>query len=187
MGRQLDIVFDVDLGELAPRHHVIARGIDLGYEVPVERWQRELEDQRQHELDAGGAPFEPASGFRRRILGDQDKEIVGTRITEPELHYEFVPGLEEEENEGQPFFWYWMLQVSDDVGTYYQDSNNGAIARSDGGPATHGTRDLGAPVPKSATRLSISFRPAVPWVPGEPYVRELEIDLRLRTVASVRK
>ena len=36
MDRTVDIAFDVDLGELVPGHHVIARGIDRGAVIEVE-------------------------------------------------------------------------------------------------------------------------------------------------------
>jgi hypothetical protein len=37
MGEQLDVVFDLDLGELVEGHHVVARGIMLGREAPEVR------------------------------------------------------------------------------------------------------------------------------------------------------
>lgn len=49
------------------------------------------------------------------------------RLIEPELHYEFVPGLAE-----RGFGWHWMLDLTDDAGTEYSDSNGGAL------PALHG-------------------------------------------------
>jgi hypothetical protein len=95
-------------------------------------------------------------------------------------------GLATTRREGGPFYWYWMLQVSDDIGTPYADSNNGTRCPSTGGPATHATRDLGARVPDEATRLMIAIRPASGWLPPAPWVRELKIDLRLQTVISAK-
>jgi hypothetical protein len=95
-------------------------------------------------------------------------------------------GLATTRREGGPFYWYWMLQVSDDIGTPYADSNNGTRGPSTGGPATHATRDLGARVPDEATRLMIAIRPASGWLPPAPWVRELKIDLRLQTVISAK-
>ena len=181
-GRKLDIAFDVDLGELVRGHHVVARDIELGREVEVQRWQNE-QDKR---FTSGLALEAPESddgqwyGIGRRTLTESDLEIVGTRLSEPELHYEFVPGLQEMKDD--PFYWYWMLAVSDDVGTTYQDSNNGARGPSTGGPATYATRDLGGHVPDSATQLLMRFTPANRWDPPEPWVRDLTIDLRLRAI-----
>jgi hypothetical protein len=129
MNEHLDVVFDVDLGELVRGHHVVARGIML-------------ED----------------------------------RLTEPELHYEFVPALA-----GQGGFdWYWMLEVTDDAGTEYSDNNGGAFDGRGAGAASHGTRDLGGQIPPQARRLTIRFEPAEGWTPPEPWRRMIEIDLRER-------
>ncbi len=174
-GIQLDIVFDVDLGELVRGHHVIARGIDRGHEVPVPRWIQERNERWEQGLDQIVDPAAPSHGFSRR--SNRDMEIVGTRVTEPELHYEFAPGLEAHETAEDPFFWYWMLDVSDDVGTSYQDSNGGTRGPSLGGPATPATRDLGGVIPGSAVRLFLRFTPPSGWDPPEPWRRELSIDL----------
>jgi hypothetical protein len=45
------------------------------------------------------------------------------RLTEPELHYEFVLGLSGEHHLG----WCWMRYISDDAGTEDGDSNGGAF------------------------------------------------------------
>jgi hypothetical protein len=174
-GIRLDIVFDVDLGELVRGHHVIVRGIDRGHEVPVPRWIQERTERLGQGVDQIVDEAAPSHGFSRR--SDRDMEIVGTRLTEAELHYEFVPGLEAHETVEDPFFWYWMLDVSDDVGTFYQDSNGGTRGPSLGGPATHATRDLGGVIPESAVRLLLRFIPPSGWDPPEPWRRELSVDL----------
>jgi hypothetical protein len=134
MGRRLDIVFDVDLGELIEGHHVVARGITLS-----------------------GA----------------------------ELHYEFVPGLDDAgRNELGGFGWYWMLSATDDVGTEYSDNNGGAFDGHSGGAATHGTRDIGGQIPPHARRLTIRFQPAEDWTPAEPWRRQIRVDLQLKRLAD---
>jgi hypothetical protein len=151
-----------------------------GHEVPITRWQQEQNQRFESELerlpDAEGSP----GGFQSFVtrLTPRDQEIVDTVLSEAQLHYEFVPGLEAHEQEDHDhFFWYWMLQVSDDVGTVYRDDNGGTLARSEGGSATHGTRDLGGRIPDSASRLTISFEPPRSWVPVTPIHSKLEIDL----------
>ncbi|MGA5765196.1 hypothetical protein [Nonomuraea bangladeshensis] len=126
--RRLDIVFDIDLGELVEGHHVVARGLELA--------------------DAAAA-----------------------------LHYEFVPGIRqhEEDTKGR-FFWFWMMFAEDDLGTSYDDHNSGAFD-PDGEAAAHGTRNLGGPVPRSARRLRLSFTPPEMWTPVGPWCRELDIAL----------
>ncbi|MEO3792746.1 hypothetical protein ABGB14_21240 [Nonomuraea sp. B10E15] len=125
---RLDIVFDVDLGELVEGHHVVARGLEL--------------------TDAGGV-----------------------------LHYEFVPGLRQQEEETKgPFFWYWMLSTEDDLGTPYNDYNNGAFD-PDGEAAAHGTRHLGGPVPSTACLLHLNFTPAEGWTPPRSWCRQLDSSL----------
>jgi hypothetical protein len=94
-----------------------------------------------------------------------------------ELHYEFVPGLSAAEQDG--FGWYWMVYASDDVGTRYADSNGGGFDTR-GGIATHGTRDIGAIVPRDATQLRIRFEPPAEWHPPEPWCRQLDIALPAR-------
>ncbi len=134
MHAQLDIVFDVDLGELVRGHHVVARGITFG------------------------------------------------RATEPELHYEFVPGMDLGEGQ-RAFDWYWMMYASDDVGTGYADFNGGAFDPEGDGAASHGTRDIGGEIPPEASRLTLRFEPPEDWVPPEPWRREIVIDLRDRRLA----
>ncbi|MEU5868890.1 hypothetical protein ABZ815_47525 [Nonomuraea sp. NPDC047529] len=93
------------------------------------------------------------------------------------LHYEFVPGLREDETDSKgPFFWYWMLSTEDDLGTDYSGDNNGAYD-SKGGRAAHGSRHLGGVVPPSARRLRVTFRPAEGWTPPGPWCRELDVTL----------
>jgi len=103
--------------------------------------------------------------------------VVDGPEREPQLHYEFVPGLEDHEKDADRFFWYWMLAVSDDVGTRYRDDNSGVLAPSVGGAATHGTRDLGPPIPATASRLVIRFQPASRFEPPGHYRSELVFDL----------
>ena len=181
-GRELDIVFDVDLGELIQGHHVIARGIDLGHDIPITRWQRDFRQraEQESELILDQEENNPPGGFQSFVRinpSPEDRDIVEIVRSEPELHYEFGPGLEADESATDHFLWYWMLTTSDDVGTEYQDHNNGTLAPHEGGTATHGTRDLGGPIPDSATRLKISFEPSSGWAPARPIRQELVIDL----------
>jgi hypothetical protein len=99
-----------------------------------------------------------------------------SRLAEPELHYEFVPGLAGDDG----FDWYWMLSVTDDVGTEYSDNNGGAFDGRSGGVASHGTRDLGGQIPPHALRLTIRFAPPHGWTPPEPWRHTIDIDLRER-------
>jgi hypothetical protein len=85
-----------------------------------------------------------------------------------------VPGLAEEPG----FDWYWMLDMTHDVGTEY--SNGGTFDGRSGGAASHGTRDLGGQIPPQAQRLTIRFRPAQGWIPPGRWRRTIDIDLRER-------
>jgi hypothetical protein len=183
--RELDIVFDVDLGELVKGHHVIVRGIDLGHDIPITRWQRESRKraERESELILDQEENNPSGGFQSFVRinpSPDDREAVEVVRSEPELHYEFIPGLEADESVTDHFFGYWMLTTSDDVGTEYQDHNNGTLAPHEGGTPTHGTRDLGGPIPDSATRPRIYFEPPSGWAPTSPIHQELVIDLVTR-------
>ncbi|GAA4956590.1 hypothetical protein HD597_001734 [Nonomuraea thailandensis] len=134
--RRLDLVFDIDLGDLVEGHRVVARGMEM--------------------LDSGGV-----------------------------LHYEFVPGVRPYETEVKgPFFWYWMLSTEDDQDTPYRDDNMGAFDPG-GEAAAHGTRQLGGPVPGSASWLRVSFRPAEGWTPTRSWCRQLEIALPDGVVTGV--
>lgn len=179
MGRSLDISFDIDLGELVRGHHVLLRGIELGRPMNVRRWQQEFEAERERNRpDEDGQMFTSTT----RWLSSEDMEVVGTRLSEPQLHHEFVPGLTKEEEIADHFFWYWMLHVSDDVGTRYRDDNGGTRGPAEGGSATHATRDLGGDIPDSASRLMINFEPPSGWEPTEPWRNQLLIDLTKRCV-----
>jgi len=188
MGRQLDITFDCDLGELVEGHHVVLRGIELGRPIEVNRWVREQERLAQERVrqaiergDFDGGGFFSSGG----PLSERDKEVVETRSTEAELHYEFVPGLASDERQSKGgFFWYWMLHCSDDIGTEYSDNNSGGVGPQVGGAATHAFRDLGGQVPPEATRLIITFEPPTGWEPPEPWRRRIEVDLVARVLVE---
>jgi hypothetical protein len=180
VGRAIDISFDVDLGELVRGHHVVARGLELG--TPT---GGKPDDRATAAVDRAIA--EPNSPpYRSRLTidfgSDRAREVPGTRASEPQLHYEFVPGIEAHEDAAEPFFWYWMLRVSDDVGTQYRNDNGGVRGPSAASAATHATRDLGGQIPDAATRLVLEFEPPPRWVPPEPWCRELSIDLATRRV-----
>jgi hypothetical protein len=53
-GERLDIVFDVDLGELIEGHHVVARGITLGEAALHYEFVPGFTDARLHELGGFG-------------------------------------------------------------------------------------------------------------------------------------
>ncbi|MEW9551158.1 hypothetical protein [Nonomuraea sp. NPDC050783] len=135
--RRLDLVFDIDLGELLEGHHVVARGLEL-------------------------------------------PEGEGM------LHYEFVPGIRQDEMDAKgPFFWLWTLSAEDDLGTPYHDSNTGAFDPN-GVTAAHGSRHLGGRVPRSARRLRVTFAPAEGWTPARPWCRELDVALPDGPVTEIR-
>jgi hypothetical protein len=168
MGKNLDITFDVDLGQLVEDYHVVARGIMLGRPIQVPRYDTA---QLRDLIQDGGDPDNGGGFFRR---GEAPVPTAMDEVlTEPELHYEFVPGLAEEHG----LDWYWMLYVTDDVGTEYSDNNGGAFDGRSGGVASHGTRDLGSQIPPQARRLTIRFEPAAGWTPPEPWRRTIDIDL----------
>jgi hypothetical protein len=176
MRAQLDIRFDVDLGELVRGHHVIARGIMLGRPVRTARVDR---DRLRELIESADDPHN-AGGFINVAKGaEPDAE---PRMTEPELHYEFVPGMDPGEGH-HGFDWYWMMYATDDVGTEYADYNGGAFDPAGGGPASHGTRDIGGQIPPQASVLTLRFEPAEDWVPPEPWQREIVIDLGERRLA----
>ena len=182
-GRSLaavDIELDIDVGEIVDGHHVVLKGIELERFVPVHRWQRQAEIERDATMTA---MREAGQSYQRSVrrLTAEDLEVVGSKRLQPELHYSFVPGLRpgEEEAHGS-FFWYWMLHVSDDLGTAYGDANGGAIGRPEGGASTEGVRDIGGFVPKEASRLLLEFEPASSWDPPEPWTQRVVVDLRTR-------
>jgi hypothetical protein len=191
-GRVLDVTFDVDLGQLVRGHHVIARGIELGRTVRMPRQlQQLLADRAQRTAELAqkiarsrllSQPPASALSVSYQVVPATDTEMVEVAQTEPELHYEFVPGISRDEEAAHPFFWYWMLSVSDDVGTTYSDANGGARGPAAGGDATHATRDLGGRIPDQATWLALGFEPPSTWLPPEPWRRQLVIDLSARTV-----
>jgi hypothetical protein len=180
MGERLDVVFDVDLGELAKGHHVVARGLALGRSVPAPRFDR---DELRRLISGSSDPANGGGFFGRKAgQGPDAEEHVHT---EAELHYEFVPAL----NNGRsgrfdPTPVFWMVYASDDVGTAYNDYNTGAYDGSSTGPSSHGNRDIGGQVPPEATRLTLTFKPAFDWKPPEPWRRELVIDLVNRRLVA---
>jgi len=172
-GQRLDIVFDIDLGELMQGHHVVARGIMLARPVRVPRIdaaQAGTQAASSAEPDhSGGISIQPA-----RAAHPGAGDLV---YSEPALHYEFVPGLSGDHRPGA-FGWYWTLSASDDVGTVYGDNNLGAFDGRSAGAATHGYCDIGGQIPPHARQLTIRFQPADGWTPPGPWRREIVIDLR---------
>jgi hypothetical protein len=116
MGKELDIVFDADLGELVPGHHIVARGIMLGRPAgPAVPAPGPLRDPARR---AGDAASGGASCRRAGI-----PEVTEDQLTDPELHYEFGPALGHDVS----LNWHWKLRVTDDAGTGYSNSNSGAF------------------------------------------------------------
>lgn len=170
-GKHLDIAFNKDLGELVRDHHVVARGIMLGRPVQVPRYDpARIRDV----LRSNGGPGCTDGFFENGEV--PEPAAVAEWLSEPVLHYEFVPGMTSQDG----FDWYWMLQVTDDVGTEYSNSNGGAFDGRSGKAASHGTRDLGGQIPARARRLTIRFEPASGWTPPQPWCRTIDIDLRER-------
>ena len=187
--RTMDIRFDIDLGELVQGHHVVGRGIELGQTIKVSRLMRDMREELA-EL-ARRASENPGAGISGINVSHRtftpkpgDLDTVEIHQSEPQFHHEYVPGIEPAEDEADPFFWYWTLRVSDDLGTVYRDDNGGARGPSTGGLATHGSRDLGGHIPETAKRLEIGFEPPAGWVPPEPWRRQLVIDLSTRSLAK---
>ena len=152
-GRVLDYSFDVDLGELIPGHHVIARGIGPAPKVV-------LPDDVELPQDAIDNV-------------EQDNQTLRDQV-----HFEHVPGLTRDSVTP-----HWSFTVSDDVGTEYSGVDEGAYDGQSGGAATHAVRELGGKVPRQATRLTLHLIPGYDkegsqWHPPEPWGRELVIDLR---------
>jgi hypothetical protein len=107
----------------------------------------------------------------------------GIRNVEPsaELHFDYVPGMRADEAEERPFFWYWWLYASDDLGTEYNDNNSGSFSHR-GGDSSPGERDLGGVIPSDASALTLRFEPVGDSKPSGPWIAQLDIDLRSGTV-----
>jgi hypothetical protein len=182
-GQQLDIVFDIDLGELVEGHHVVARGIMLARPVRVPR----ADPAREGRVALAASPADRGhdAGIIIRRAGAAHPDAVDLVLTEPALHYEFVPGLTETQAHGPGGSGRdWMLSASDDLGSKYSDNNLGAFDGRSGGAATHGYQDIGGQIPPHARRLTIRVQPAEGWTPPGPWHREIVIDLREHRLAS---
>ena len=75
-----------------------------------------------------------------------------------------------------PFFWYWHMTASDDLGTEYNQNDGGARGPRRGG------RQLMPPGRRRAHTirgqpLHATFEPPHDWTPPEPWIRYLRIDL----------
>jgi hypothetical protein len=152
-GRTLDFVFDVDLGEQMPEHHVVARGIGPAPRVGVPEGVDVPQDEVDHVRTSNATPRD-------------------------QVHFEHVPGLTRDSTTPD-----WWFTVSDDVGTAYSGVDEGAYDWQSGGPATHAVRELGGKIPPAASQLTLHFLPGhdrngMAWNPPEPWRRELVIDLR---------
>ncbi len=153
---QLSYSFDVDLGELIPGHHVIARGIGLAPPMSMP--------------PAGSLPAELAEEIR-----ESNRE--SNRTASDQVHFEHVPGLAQGHVTPD-----WGFEATDDVGTDYRNDDEGMYDGHSGGTATHAVRELGGKIPPDATRLKLRIVPGYDvnghqWNPPEPWRRELIIDL----------
>jgi hypothetical protein len=151
-GRTLDYAFDIDLGELIPGHHVIARGIGPAPKSSIPK----------------------SADLPQELLDEIERS---NRISRDQVHFEHVPGLTREGVTPD-----WSFTVSDDVATPYSGVDEGAYDGHSGGTATHAVRELGGKIPPNATRLSLQMIPGYDrtghqWSPPEPWRRELVIDL----------
>jgi hypothetical protein len=179
-GSSDSIPIEIDLGELVRGHHVVLRSLTVNRVREIKRWQYEAEERHrlwleQFVRDGGGQSFQ--TEIRRPAWTGRDHEIVERRPLEPELEYEFTPGLRPEEDQQDHFFWYWMMKTSDDLGSVYRDDNSGGRGPAIGGDATRGTRDICGFIPPGAHWLFLDFSPTGDWVLHEAVQDYVEIDV----------
>ena len=112
--------------------------------------------------------------------------LRGIELCSGQLHYEFVPGMTDAKMQegGPPFWWFWLVHTTDDLGTVYSDDNGGAIDTRRGGPATHGVQNLGGAIPVAAPRLMLTFEAPEGWQAPADSIRSLANDLRNRTIVE---
>ena len=164
---QLASIFDLDLGELVEGRRVIARGISRGRTawIPV---RKDLENLPKRRVVVNGIELEALDGEPRRYLAE----------LEDELHYEVVPSLAEGERLD-----HWWMEVTDDLGTTYNDNQTGAYGLAYGGSATIGSHATWVAVcRKPPLGWEIRFRPG-----GRPQGRwcaQLDVDLEGDAVVS---
>jgi hypothetical protein len=103
------------------------------------------------------------------------------------LHFDFVPGLKEAEEESKGFqFDIWRLTADDDKGAPYGRSGySGCFELPVGTAVTRGYMSFGAEIPEGAARLTLRFEPAAGWTPPEPWVHKLVVDLAGAKVSEV--
>jgi hypothetical protein len=152
---QLSYSFGVDLGELIPGHHVIARGIGLAQSVPPSL------------AESSSLPSGVVENVKQSNQTPRDQ-----------VHFEHVPGLSRGHVTPD-----WGFEARDDVGTAYNKDDQGAYDGHSGGIATHAVRELGGKIPPNASRLNLRIIPGYDgtghqWRPPEPWRRELVIELR---------
>jgi hypothetical protein len=168
-GGRIEVTFEIDLGELIPGHHVIARGLERGHiEYPEVVEPSDSKHVEPPNFYGNSGPVHP----------------VAPRLREwkPALHFDVVPDLLLDE-EGASWFesYVWGCTAEDDVGTNYGDGNYDSSI-SEGG---QGYLDLRAQIPESATLLTLRFQPPTDWTPPEPWVSGLEIDLQTGQVTTL--
>ena len=178
-GLELDIAFDVDLGELMRGHHVVARGIMFGRLVRVPHVDIDEIHALMNQAGAAGN----SGGFHIRRPASSAPREFDEQLTEAELHYEFVPGLSHTEANGR-FDWGWRLSASDDVGSEYADHDSGAFDGRAGLAAAHGSKDLGGQIQPEASLLTLQFEPSSGWTPPAPWCQQLIINLRDKRLLS---
>jgi len=149
---QIRYAFDIDLGELIPGHHVIARGIGSAPQMSIP--------------PEGSLPAETIENINR-----------SNEVPRDQVHFEHVPGLSKGHVTPD-----WRFHAADDVGTAYRNDDEGAFDGHSGGIATHAVRELGGKISQSATQLVLRITPGYDrtghqWQPPEPWRRELVIDL----------
>jgi hypothetical protein len=110
-------------------------------------------------------------GIERKMEFAGTFSPVEILIQSERLHYEHVPGLTRLSATPD-----WSATFFDDVGTSYNDREEGAYDGHSGGAATHGMRDIGD-IPVEARVLTIVIGPARDWAPPEPWIRSYEVDL----------
>lgn len=110
-------------------------------------------------------------GIERSMKFASPFNPLETLIQSEQLHYEHVPGLTRLSATPD-----WSATFFDDVGTSYNDREEGAYDGHSEGTATHGKRDIGN-IPTEARVLTIVVGPSYQWVPPEPWIRSYEVVL----------
>ncbi len=166
---------------MIPGQRVVARGISVQGTKLLQRYRVPLVLKSPPRLkmeDAHKYRREVFASARRAREGSDPREFeyIECDLDQDELHFDVEPGFPSDTSPGTGLS-FCDCTLSDDLGTRYRSNERRACMFRDGNALRRGIQSLGDRISDRASAITIEFKPRLPMLRSEEFVRRLCIDL----------